>query len=190
MPTTPTYGLRYQALTDPPNGATLGQNLATDVEAQLVTTNANVATLLNQMNVFARKTANQTVNNSTTLVNDTHLSWAVVANAVYELDLHPVYSSSTVADIKFGWTFPTGLTMTWEYVGITLAGALTVAGGLTQTSVLAQGGTGGVVPVVFTGIVIVGSTAGTLRLQWAQNTAEASNTVMQTGAHGRLSRIS
>lgn len=36
MPSTPTYGLRYQSLTDPPDGATLGLNLATDVEAELV----------------------------------------------------------------------------------------------------------------------------------------------------------
>lgn len=35
MPTTPTYGLRYLALTDPPNLASATQNLATDVEAVL-----------------------------------------------------------------------------------------------------------------------------------------------------------
>lgn len=35
MGTTPTYGLRYQELTDPPHGPDLGKNLATDVEAQI-----------------------------------------------------------------------------------------------------------------------------------------------------------
>lgn len=35
MPTTPVYALRYQALTDPPNGAALGENLATDIEDEL-----------------------------------------------------------------------------------------------------------------------------------------------------------
>jgi len=34
--TTPVYGLRYQELSDPPNGPNLGQHLALDVEAQLV----------------------------------------------------------------------------------------------------------------------------------------------------------
>jgi hypothetical protein len=35
MGTTPTYGLRYEDLGDPPDGAALGQHLAEDVEAQL-----------------------------------------------------------------------------------------------------------------------------------------------------------
>ena len=43
MPTTPTYGWRYQGLSDPPNGALLGQNLALDAEATVV---ANAATAL------------------------------------------------------------------------------------------------------------------------------------------------
>lgn len=33
--TTPTYGLRYPELVDPPDGAALGKNLADDVEAEL-----------------------------------------------------------------------------------------------------------------------------------------------------------
>lgn len=33
--TTPTYGLRYAELVDPPDGAALGKNLADDVEAEL-----------------------------------------------------------------------------------------------------------------------------------------------------------
>jgi len=43
LPTTPTYGLRYQGLSDSPNGATLGKNLALDVEATIA---AQVATLV------------------------------------------------------------------------------------------------------------------------------------------------
>jgi hypothetical protein len=35
MPSTAIYGLPYQALTDPPNGPTLGQNLAQAIEALL-----------------------------------------------------------------------------------------------------------------------------------------------------------
>ena len=36
MATTPIYGLRYQELSDTPDGAALGRDLAEDVEAQLV----------------------------------------------------------------------------------------------------------------------------------------------------------
>lgn len=43
MPTTPTYGFRYPAITDPPNGSTLALNLATDVEAKFVASDAVTA---------------------------------------------------------------------------------------------------------------------------------------------------
>ena len=43
MGTTPTYGLRYQELGDAPDGAGLGENLATDVEAELVRVDATDA---------------------------------------------------------------------------------------------------------------------------------------------------
>lgn len=44
MGTTPTYGLRYQELGDLPNGAALGADLATDVEAELERIDADAAT--------------------------------------------------------------------------------------------------------------------------------------------------
>lgn len=40
---TPTYGLRYQNLGDPPHGPNLGQNLAEDVEAALAAAEATAA---------------------------------------------------------------------------------------------------------------------------------------------------
>lgn len=40
---TPTYGLRYPELVDPPDGAALGKNLADDVEAELVRVDASLA---------------------------------------------------------------------------------------------------------------------------------------------------
>lgn len=46
MGTTQTYGLRYQELTDPPDGAAVGQDLAEDVETELVRVDADLATLL------------------------------------------------------------------------------------------------------------------------------------------------
>lgn len=45
MPATPTYGLRYPALADAPNGPQGFQNLAEDVEARIVNVNAGLSTL-------------------------------------------------------------------------------------------------------------------------------------------------
>ena len=46
MPTTPTYGLRYHDLNEPPDGAALGKNLAEDVEAELIRIDNDLASLL------------------------------------------------------------------------------------------------------------------------------------------------
>jgi hypothetical protein len=46
MPTTPVYGLPYQALTDIPHGAALGRNLADAVEDELVRIDAGTAARL------------------------------------------------------------------------------------------------------------------------------------------------
>jgi hypothetical protein len=40
--TTPTYGFRYQTVSDVPNGAIASQNLATDVENKIVTVDASI----------------------------------------------------------------------------------------------------------------------------------------------------
>jgi hypothetical protein len=52
MATSPVYGWRYQGLSDPPNGATLGQNAVTDIEAtmqarqaEIITAQANITAL-------------------------------------------------------------------------------------------------------------------------------------------------
>lgn len=45
MPATPVYALRYPALADAPNGPQGFQNLAEDVEAQIVSVDADLATL-------------------------------------------------------------------------------------------------------------------------------------------------
>lgn len=45
MPTTPTYGLPYPALTDPPDGPSQFEGLASAVEAELERIDADVATL-------------------------------------------------------------------------------------------------------------------------------------------------
>lgn len=50
---TPTYGLTYQELGDAPNGAGVGENLAEDVEAELVRIDSDVADRPLSVNVDA-----------------------------------------------------------------------------------------------------------------------------------------
>lgn len=140
--------------------------------------------------VYARKTADETVNNSNTLQNDDHLFVAVAANAVYDWKLVLHYNSGTTPDLKIGWTVPTSTTMVWGGVIIDTSGAITVAAALTQSSVQAIGGTGSNAFQVFTGTVVTSTTAGTLQMQWAQNTTNLSDSKILAGSELTLIRTS
>lgn len=137
--------------------------------------------------VSVRKTANETVNNSAVLQNDDELAIAVEANLTYDFDAEIIYNSGTTPDIKFAWTFPAGLTM--FYAVYAAGGGVFLGYNEIETSVPVLDGIGSAVGMLLKGTVIVSSTAGTLQLQWAQNTATASNTVVQPGSYIRLKKI-
>ena len=131
-----------------------------------------------------------TVNNSVTLVNAAGAAVAVEANATYRLDLYLQYSTNSTADFKFGWTFPTGLTMIFGFIGFNTSEAFTAGGGQIQTSVPTLGGPAANRVCHVFGHVITSSTAGTLQLQFAQNTMTGVNTSVDAGTLLVLQRLS
>lgn len=130
---------------------------------------------------------NAFVNNSTTFVNDSDLFTSVAANATYEFRADIRYSTNATADLKIGWTFPAGLTMKYSALVIPAAGGALSLFALDQTSPLAVDGTGSVMRLA--GLVFVSSTAGTLQFQFAQNTANASNSFTQAGSYISFTQI-
>lgn len=148
-------------------GATIGGNLAV----------AGIGQLLS-----AYKTANQIVNNTAALANDTHLLLAMAANGVYEFLLRLHYLSGTTPDYKIGWIFPVGLTMVWGGTYADTTGAFGTVGNLIQTSTPSICGSGTDLHAVFGGVITNGATAGTLRLTEAQSTANASNSTLYLGS--------
>lgn len=140
----------------------------------------------------AVKTASQIVNNSVTLVNDTVLFMNVVANATYILLGTVSYASPTAADIKFNWTFPVGATI--SYTGIAPGTAATAADGpvvMTSSSAaqFIRGGTATSIGMQIQGMLTTGANAGTLRLQFAQNTATVGDTTVFAGSNLMLIRV-
>ena len=128
-----------------------------------------------------RKSANENVNNSTTFQNDDHLFFPVGANETWTFRYVLQGVSSTTADLKFAITAPAGSTCS---IGVIDAeGATTNSNlGCGVTSGLIEGtGSNEVYEVV--GTVTSGGTAGNVRLQWAQNTAEATNSTLFTGSY-------
>ena len=121
---------------------------------------------------------------STTLQNVTSMVAtfpATVSGAIYAWRGHIFYDATTVADMKFAWTIPTGATMRWGINALGPGGTnpiyTAITGSGTATSVGALG-IGSVLYALFSGEMTMGANAGNLQLQAAQNTSEASVTTI------------
>ncbi len=123
------------------------------------------------------KTADETVNNSDTLQDDDHLSFSLAANEHVLVEVHFIHTSTSVADLKIGMTVPAGCSVLWnESTGL--------GAPLTESQTLDVDDFNATVDIGtnLTFTVLNGATAGTFQLQWAQQTAEATNTVLQEGS--------
>lgn len=127
------------------------------------------------------KGADETIISNATYQDDNELQYPVSAGVTYGWRLSTMYTSGATPDIKFQLTGPAGLT--W-YRGTRLGydtGGSFGYGVFTGGVIGAQfGGTD--LPLDAWGSFVVGATAGTLKLQWAQNTLTASNTTVHTGS--------
>ena len=143
------------------------------------------AVVVSPSTVTVRKTSDETVNNSSTLQDDDALLLAMAANETWFFSVTIFFISSGVADFKVTLTSPTGSTLLH---GCTQA-QVNSAGGVQECNALASGvafaysGTGSNESLFLTGIVVNGGTAGNLQLQWAQNTAEVSDTKVLTNSY-------
>lgn len=130
------------------------------------------------------KTADQTVNNSTTLVNDNLLLTPVGINEVWSVYFYLIMSAANATpNIKFAFTTPVAGVFSWIPSGDI---------GASGSGVLLTPYTTG--PQAFTlplatrhlliwGVYVGGANAGNLQLQWAQNVANASDTKVLTNSH-------
>jgi len=123
---------------------------------------------------LVRKTADEIVSNSTTLQNDDALLFAVAANEVWEFTILSRYTATAVADFKFGLTIPAGAAFSALVAGYsaTFTNIINTA----NPSAYMGGGTNYLARI--RGVVVNGATAGNLQFQWAQNTAEVSDTTV------------
>jgi hypothetical protein len=126
--------------------------------------------------------ADQTVNSGgtgATLV-DSELEFAVAANEVWQFEGVILFTTAATPDIKFQATGPTGAVGAWGIVGnagTTVQGNRTVLG--TEQAFTAF--TAGIIR--FWGAIHNGANAGTLAIQFAQNTADAANTTILAGSY-------
>lgn len=128
---------------------------------------------------LVRKAADQTVNNSETLVNDAELKFAVAANEVWQFVLMTIVDTSEAADWKFTFSVPSGGHLYgWMNVMGSDESAYSVPWVEGYVYDIMGGGENKMYAMV-RGIVVNGSTAGNLQLRWAQFAAEESDTIVR-----------
>jgi hypothetical protein len=134
---------------------------------------------------FVKKTATESVTNSTTLQNDDELVLPVVANAVYKVELALIFDGvSGSGGLKMAWTAPAGASMAWGDVNFAAA----QSPGTTVSR--NTGGAGVNVIQTVWGTLTTAGTAGSLQLQWAQVTANGTATRVFPGSYLEIERFS
>lgn len=158
---------------------------------------ATAALLRSMLPQTVRKTADESRAATTTYTDDTHLVFAAEVNAVYTMYGWIKHFADPTPDIKVQFSVPTGCLGEWGWL---MPGSGTLAAGTagysirTESNDVSTGRTGygtsdsqHMTPMG--GIFRMGSTAGNIALQWAQNTSNATATTLYTDSFLTFTRI-
>lgn len=184
--------IMQQDMTEELSGTGMGYNVDYD---QLSSIKINGVYVGDGSPTRTRKlTATQTVSNSGTLTDINDLQFSLKPSETVEFRYVLYYKGSTTADIKFGLSIPTGATVVWNArSNIILDSGLSVATQkvLFDTSSAVTYGSNPTDAYVaeFSGTIITGSTGGTLKMQFAQSSAEVSNTQILVNSIAQIFRI-
>jgi hypothetical protein len=145
--------------------------------------------------LVAFKNADQNVTSSTVLVNDTALVLTPRINCLYWMELYLNYEGAATGtgDLKGQFTVPAGAALNYSELHNSTATITTVVLGQRASAATFAAGTNGggsVQPLYACGTFLMGSTAGNLQFQWAQNTSTATSTTVHAGSVLLLRRIS
>lgn len=158
------------------------------------------ASQLNEMQpLYVEKSADQSIASSTANTNDNALLVPVAANAKYIVSGMLLYSAHSSADIKIGWSGPSDATFDWIiHAQTTATGGVASNGVVVDRQVIGNsafplGGFGAenttYMTAPLTGRLVTSSTAGTLQLNWAQQTSNGTASIMRAGSWLMLNRV-
>lgn len=150
------------------------------------------------LNGYVHKSADESLNTSTTLQNDNHLLYAIDDTGTFEIDawIYAASAADAAGDIKFGWSFPTG---TLHFSGFGLDSTLASGQSGTFAAAAALSATSGTTALGF-GLSTQNNTihlhghlaataTGTLQLMWAQVASNANNSTVKAGSHLRVRQV-
>lgn len=135
--------------------------------------------------LFRRKTADEPLPTSTALQDDNHLIVPVKVDGIYRIETFLIVDGPAAADLKLGWSAPSGSTLHWTSAGLTTslgAGAQSASYklpylGLADTDGVGLADVGTKVIARPSGLLLVGASAGNLTLRWAELTSSGTVTV-------------
>jgi hypothetical protein len=143
---------------------------------------------LNEGPVYVRKAADETVNSSTSLQDDNHLTTAALdASSTYAFEAMIVSNSGTTPDIKYQWIEADG---TFDFFYDDTASDTSSAFVNEGSGADARLGIGSDVVASFTGHITTAGAGGAFKLQWAQNTSNAGATIVRAGSWIKTQKIS
>jgi len=140
-----------------------------------------------------RTTDAAAINNSTALVSDGVMTATLRAASTFHFEGELVYSSSTTADIQIAALFPAGFSVA-RFNAFGADPGTTTSWKSASTTASATGlsfggnGTGTVNSLRFSGFLTTVA-AGTFAIQYAQNTLDATNTVVRASSYIKLALI-
>lgn len=145
-------------------------------------------TQIDSVSQVIKKTVDQSVTSSTTLVNDDQLFYPLQASTSYYFEALIEFTATVGGDIKLAFTIPTAATLRWgpansikiDPTGTIVVQAQTVTSGAAVSFGYAAGGNRQ--QILIKGYVACGATAGNLQLQFAQDTADAGPTTIRNGS--------
>ena len=135
-----------------------------------------------QINTYARvvKTSDQIVNNSEVLVNDTELKVALEANKTYGFALLIILSSGATPDFRFNNVIPAGAS---GFMNNSALGNQPTSTTVNVTGLRTFATDGSTQMMYRTGNIVVVGTADDFQFQFAQQTANASDTKVKQGSY-------
>lgn len=167
---------------------------------------SQLAALENALPVVKRKTADEQVVSSTAYQNDDHFFWTIEANTAYVLDMciftdgpNATVANTATGEVGVQWTKPSLCRMDFGIISPswqTLSGLLGPANWqaiindtATTSGQVLLGTSVGAQQSLLRGTVRVGATGGTLQMQWAQWTSNATACKILSGSWGMLTRV-
>jgi hypothetical protein len=145
---------------------------------------------------FIRKGSNETVNNSSVMQNDNDFNVTLDANSTYRIEVYLEVVGSNTPNFKTTWSKGSGITMYNRFcLGPYQAGGTSADTKVNCSTKVYNGevgyttdGTNGS-SIVENFILTTGASGNTLTLQWAQITANASNTTVGTSSYMIITKV-